>query len=304
MRRLDGSLAERTTYAPPVTNPDVSGTEFAVFAQDRWRVNDRLVFELGFRSDRDDIVEKVNFSPRAGMSVSLLPDGRGILRGGFGKFAERTPLTVGAFTQYEAPTVTRYAASGEPIGAPITFVHTLGDVLKTPESIVQTVAWDQRIERRFFFKAAYLHRDGSHAYIVNPDVSDGLLTLSSSGASSTGKSRPRADSWPASTGISRFPTSDRTAPATSTTTTSSMGIFVIPSSDQTRIRSARPMFRIGSSFAAMSACPGSGCLCRSTSGARDFRGRRWMNSRISLATGTVLAGCREYQRSISRWRAR
>ena len=51
------------------------------------------------------------------MSVSLLPDGRGILRGGFGKFAERTPLTVGAFTQYEVQTVSRFAADGAPLGA-------------------------------------------------------------------------------------------------------------------------------------------------------------------------------------------
>ena len=106
--RLDGSLAERTTYLPRLTNPDVSGTEFAVFVQDRWRVNDRLSFELGMRVDFDDIVEGVNYSPRAGMSISLLPEGRGILRGGFGKFAERTPLTVGAFTQYRR-------ADGQPI---------------------------------------------------------------------------------------------------------------------------------------------------------------------------------------------
>jgi outer membrane receptor protein involved in Fe transport len=79
--RLDGSLAERTIYLPQSTNPEVSGTEFAVFVQDRWRVNDRLNFELGIRADRDDVVERVNYSPRAGMSVSLLPEGRGILRG-------------------------------------------------------------------------------------------------------------------------------------------------------------------------------------------------------------------------------
>ena len=182
-RRVDFSLAERTTYSPSLTHPEVKGTEFALFAQDRWRVNDRLAFELGIRSDRDDIVEKINFSPRAGMSVSLLPNGRGILRGGFGKFAERTPLALGAFTQYDVQTVTRYAANSTPMGPPVTFVHTIGDVLKTPESIVQTVAWDQRFGRLFFFKSAYLHREGSHAYIVDPDASLGLLTLSSTGAS-------------------------------------------------------------------------------------------------------------------------
>jgi TonB dependent receptor/Carboxypeptidase regulatory-like domain len=181
--RLDGSLAERTTHIPGLTFPEVSGTEFAIFVQDRWRVNDRLSFELGMRVDFDDIVEGVNYSPRAGMSVSLLPEGRGILRGGFGKFSERTPLTVGAFTQYDVQTVSRFAADGAPLGAPVTFVHVLDGKLRTPESIVQTVAWDQRFGRRLFFKAAYLHRTGSHAYIVDPDPSRGVLTLGSVGES-------------------------------------------------------------------------------------------------------------------------
>jgi outer membrane receptor protein involved in Fe transport len=180
--RLDGSLAERTTYSGLV-NPEVNGTEVALFAQDRWRVNDRLNFELGMRMDRDDVVEKVNYSPRAGMSISLLPEGRGILRGGFGKFAERTPLTIGAFTQYDTQTITRFGPDGWALGGPVMLAHVVDGTLKTPESIVQTVAWDQRVGRRYFFKAAYLHRNGSHAYIVDPDRRDGLLTLASTGES-------------------------------------------------------------------------------------------------------------------------
>ena len=181
--RLDGSLAERTTYAPSLTHPEVGGSEVAVFAQDRWRVNDRLSFELGIRADRDDVVERVNYSPRVGMAVSLLPEGRGILRGGFGKFAERTPLTVGAFTQYDVQTVTRFAADGTRLGAPVTLTHVIDGALKTPESIVQTVAWDQRFGRRFFFKSAYLHRNGSHAYTINPDPGLGQLALGALGES-------------------------------------------------------------------------------------------------------------------------
>ena len=181
--RLDGSLAERTSYTPGVGSPKVSGTEFAMFVQDRWRVNDRLAFELGFRADRDDIVEKVNYSPRIGMSASLLPNGRGILRGGFGKFSERTPLNVGAFTQYDVQTVTRFAPNGAVLGSPMTFVHTIEETFQTPESFVLTTAWDQRFGRVFFFKAAYLHREGSHAYIVDPDPTRGVLTLGSTGAS-------------------------------------------------------------------------------------------------------------------------
>ena len=183
VRRLDGSLAERTTYAPSLALSEVTGTEFAMFVQDRWRVNDRLAFELGFRADRDDVVERVNFSPRVGMSVSLLPEGRGILRAGFGKFSERTPLTVGAFTQYQEQTIERFTPDGSPLGAAIRYAHVVDGELKTPESIVQTVAWDQRFGRSFFFKAAYLHRNGSHAYILNPDPTRGLLSLASTGES-------------------------------------------------------------------------------------------------------------------------
>jgi TonB-dependent receptor-like protein/carboxypeptidase family protein len=181
--RLDGSLAERATYLTPMTNPEVTGTEFAVFAQDRWRVNDRLNVEFGLRADRDSIVERVNFSPRAGASISLLPEGRGILRGGIGKFAERTPLNIGAFPQYGVQTIARFATDGSPLGPPITYAHLVDGELKTPESIVQTVAWDQRLGRQFFFKTAYLHRNGSHAYTLSPDATRGVLTLAASGES-------------------------------------------------------------------------------------------------------------------------
>jgi hypothetical protein len=181
--RMDGSLAERTTFAPASTLPEVNGTEFAAFGQDRWRVNDRLNFEIGFRVDRDTVVERLNYSPRFGLAVSVLPEGRAILRGGLGKFSERTPLTVGAFTQYGVRTVERIGADGTPLGDAVTFVPTIAAPLRTPESIVQTVAWDQRVARRFFFKASFLRRNGVRAYVVDPDAARGLLTLSSSGES-------------------------------------------------------------------------------------------------------------------------
>jgi hypothetical protein len=117
------------------------------------------------------------------VAFSVLPEGRAIVRGGLGKFVERSPLTVGAFTQYEVATVQRFAATGAALGAPITYAHVIDGELRSPESIVQTVAWDQRFGRKVFFKAAYVHRTGSHAYVVNPDPARGALVLSSSGKS-------------------------------------------------------------------------------------------------------------------------
>jgi len=181
--RSDGTVAEQTRFAVESQPVQTNATEVSGFAQDRWRVNDRLNLELGFRVDRDGVTEQVNYSPRGGIAVSVLPEGRAILRGGVGKFAERTPLTLGSFTEFAPRVAQRFDPTGTPLGTPVTFAHTLPSPLITPESIVETVAWDQRFRRRIFFKAAYLRRNGSHAYVLDPNAGAGTLALTSSGES-------------------------------------------------------------------------------------------------------------------------
>jgi TonB dependent receptor-like, beta-barrel len=182
IRRTDGSLAELTTFGA-TSNQDVDGTEFAMFAQDRWRMGPRVTLEIGMRMDRDSVVEKVNWSPRAGVSISVLPEGEGILRGGFGKFAQRTPLNVGAHTSFEQRTVTRFAPDGTPLGPANTFTNVTAQDLRTPEALVGNIEWNQRFGRRMLFKTNFLHRQGSHEYIIQPDPANGLIELSSSGSS-------------------------------------------------------------------------------------------------------------------------
>jgi hypothetical protein len=182
VRRLDGSLAERTVSVGPTTQ-EVTALELALFAQDRWRLGSRLTLEFGIRMDREDVIERVNWSPRAGVSVGVLSEGRGILRGGIGKFRQRTPLNVGAFGQFEARQVTRFDAAGEPFRPPVTFVNVATPDLRTPEAIAGNVEWNQRFGRRVLFKANYLERSGSHEYILEPDSAAGELRLSSVGQS-------------------------------------------------------------------------------------------------------------------------
>jgi hypothetical protein len=182
IRRLDGTLAERIEFGGP-SGQDVAGTEFAVFAQDRWRLNSRVTFELGLRLDRDAVVERVNWSPRAGVAIGVLPEGRAIIRGGFGKFVQRTPLNVGAFPSFEARAVTRFGPDGLPLGGPVTLANRIDGDLLTPEAHVGNVEWDQRFGRRFLLKLAFLGRNGTHEYILSPDPADGALRLSSTGTS-------------------------------------------------------------------------------------------------------------------------
>ena len=182
IRRLDGSLAERIEFGGP-TEQRVTANEFAMFAQDRWRLNDRLTFELGLRADFDGVIEGVNWSPRAGAAFSVLPDGRGILRGGYGKFAQRTPLTINAFSSFEPRTVSRFDPTSLALTRPVLLTNIVEGRLRTPEAGVGNVEWDQRFSRKFLLKLAFLLRRGSHEYVVDPDLNAGALRLSSSGES-------------------------------------------------------------------------------------------------------------------------
>ncbi|MCA1583814.1 MAG: TonB-dependent receptor [Acidobacteria bacterium] len=182
VRRLDGSLAELTAFGGRRLQ-QVSGVEFGAFAQDRWRVSPRVTFELGLRFDKDQIIDNINWSPRAGVAVAVLPEGRGILRGGFGKFVQRTPLNIDAFSSFESRVVTRFAADGAMLGTPVTYINVSDARLRTPEALVGNVEWNQRFGRRFLVKLDYLQRQGSHEYIVSPDASRGELRLSSDGMS-------------------------------------------------------------------------------------------------------------------------
>jgi hypothetical protein len=180
VRRLDGSLAERTQFSGRSLQ-EVSGTEVGLFIQDRWRVGPRLTFELGLRSDRDAIVERMNWSPRAGGAIAVAPEGRSILRGGFGKFVQRTPFNVEAFPSFEQRTVTRFASDGSPITAPVTFANVIDPALKTPEALVGNVEWDQRFGRRLIMKLEFLRRLGSHEYTLVPDPVNREVRLVSAG---------------------------------------------------------------------------------------------------------------------------
>ena len=182
IRRLDGTLAEHIVFGNPRTQL-VGAAELALFAQDRWRVGSRVTLELGARMDREDVVERVNWSPRAGVAINVLPEGRAILRGGVGRFRQRTPLNVGTFPQFEERVVTRFEADGTPAGAPITLVNVLSADVRTPESITGNVEWNQRFGRRLLFKANYLRRRGQHEYVLEPDPARGELRLQSTGRS-------------------------------------------------------------------------------------------------------------------------
>jgi hypothetical protein len=186
IERIDGTLARRLDFAGP-TAQSVASTDVALFVQDRVQPNTRWYVEFGGRLDRDGIVHRVNVTPRVGTAVLLNASGSAVLRGGFGLFYERTPSTVGAFSQFEPALDTRFAADGiTPLGPPTRYVHPAMPDLQTPRSSTWDIGYDHRINQRLSFHADVIGRTGRHELIVDPvrTPARGELWLSSSGRSS------------------------------------------------------------------------------------------------------------------------
>lgn len=82
---------------------------YSAFAQDKWKVSDRLTLSAGLRYDLESIsvteradeelglgvsgkapMDKNNLSPRVGFSYDPTGEGRGVIRGGYGLFYDKT----------------------------------------------------------------------------------------------------------------------------------------------------------------------------------------------------------------------
>lgn len=97
---------------PPLSHPNVS--EYAFFAQDSWRVNNRLTLNLGLRYDFFDYnqpttkntdaglaalnlktdkipTDAANIGPRLGFAFKPFQSERAVIRGGYGIYYARTP---------------------------------------------------------------------------------------------------------------------------------------------------------------------------------------------------------------------
>ena len=184
VRRADGSVAERHDF-PGSAPLKAAGTDVALFVQDRWRASDRALVDVGLRLDRDAVLQRVTASPRAGATVSVFENGRGIVRGGLGVFASRTPLNIATFEQLESRTVTRYGTDGRKVdGESDTFVYE-DRTADTPKALVWTIGYDHKIGERFVARFNYLRRRSREEFIVNPVFSPGQsrLLLESTGQS-------------------------------------------------------------------------------------------------------------------------
>jgi hypothetical protein len=178
---LDGSLLERLTYGPESAQ-DESGTDVAVFLQDRWRPLERVAVDIGMRFEGDGTIGHFNQSPRAGITWDVKGDGRSVIRAGLGTFWQRTPLTVPAFEKYEMPTVERFSAGGARIDR-IAYRPAVAEELETPRAVVASFDVTHRFGSFWLAKAALLNRRGSEEFVLEPRQDRGVVELLNDGRS-------------------------------------------------------------------------------------------------------------------------
>jgi len=164
----------------------VTGTEVALFAQDRLQVNSLWHIEAGLRVDRDGVLQRVNVSPRIGTAILLTESGRAVVRGGWGWFVERTPSMAGAFASFENSIDTRFPVDAPP-GPSVIVTHTTMPELQTPASRTWDAVFEYRLNDRWTLHTGVLNREGRHELVVTPVVVGDTLVetrLSSDGRSS------------------------------------------------------------------------------------------------------------------------
>lgn len=81
----------------------------SLFAQDSWRVNQKLTLNLGVRWDDETISsDQTNFSPRLGVAYDPAGDGKTVIRAGYGLFYQNTPFEVITAFQTAGPFSTSF----------------------------------------------------------------------------------------------------------------------------------------------------------------------------------------------------
>jgi len=175
------------------TNPNVG-----FYAQDEWKVNDRLTLNLGLRYDLQFLktiaTDTNNISPRAGFAWTPFASRRTVVRGSYGLFYDRIPLRALANalissgntttvttssqlsvslspTQAGAPVFPNiFASTGLPSGVLVNF-STMNPHIQNAYSEQGSFEIEQQLGAKATVSAAYEHLRGLHLIAsVNQNV--------------------------------------------------------------------------------------------------------------------------------------
>ncbi|MFP5261138.1 MAG: carboxypeptidase regulatory-like domain-containing protein [Blastocatellia bacterium] len=182
-----GRLLKRIEFAGgrPFDRSDLE-TEF--FGQDHWVIHPKLSVDVGARFERQGITETLRVAPRIGFAWTPLTNRQTTIRGGFGLFYDRVPLSVYAFDRYPEQVITTFGPGGEVVDGPRRFANVTDRAELSefpfvygsrsagnfaPYSETWNVEIEHPITRALRVRANYLQSNSYGVVIVTPEVVQG-----------------------------------------------------------------------------------------------------------------------------------
>ena len=151
-----------------------------------------LAVDVGARIEHQNITGTLRFAPRIGIAWTPIPGLRTVVRGGYGIFYDRVPLSVYSFSRNPEQLITSYGPDGQVIGQPRRYLNiTEADLGKrfpfidsgvtagnfAPYSKTMNLSIEHPLSPWLRLRANYTHSDSSGVMILTPRVVQGQDAL-------------------------------------------------------------------------------------------------------------------------------
>ena len=163
------SPCTRYSTFPGMPTGTTRNFEASAYGQDRWRLKNRWLIEMGMRYDWDQIIRRSLVSPRLGTTYSLDASAKTKISAGLGIFYDATPIFLVArpdagtrqdffFSSAPAPTV---------IGPILSTFTASTRGLQAPRFLNWSVALERELPVAVYLKVEYIQKRGTHGLVYD-----------------------------------------------------------------------------------------------------------------------------------------